>query len=445
MTDIKTSSLTYEIIEQLFQNSVCLSYNPLEPRSAWQFAKEVEREFKKTHNVKRCRIVSATAKLWQRGYHPIFHYFSDGSLIYSRYLQDKGAPEMLQKIKKLLKIRGYKVSKIYAPQNTIDFFDYDKMLRHISEQACQHYPYTDDLRAAPFPSKEEFVKECFAGGNILLTACKTETIKPECRNYLALFADGRYFISEIYEKAIANFSKILKFELENNSYLRMQLEYVPQDYIDALYEKAKEFEWYETPEAAAQKLTKDTASLQKMQQYITDLFANRKCVSVLRPEIKGMLSPEEEKYALFNDGKLLIAQSRKSFGEDSLFMEQMHQAYPDYEFKIEQIPDFYFSEIYRRLPEFQKGATVIYLEMLKQKARKLKRMLEIPHHAALDMAAQIVGWANWKAVKVEDESHARNLIGHLNWRHQSALEHNPENPLMWEYEYWQMLQKHPKP
>lgn len=444
MTDIKTFPLNYEIIEQLFKNGVCLSYNPLEPMPAWQYAKELEREYKKQHNVKRCRIVSKTAKLWQRSYHPRFHYFSDGTLIFSRYLQDKGAPEELARIKNMLKIRGYKIGRIYAPQSQINFFDYDKMLRYISEQALKNYPLSDDLSVVPFPNKEEFVKECFYEGNVLLTACKTEKVKPECRNYLALFADGRYFTAEIYEKSVANFSKILKFELENNSYLRMQLEYVPQDYIDALYEKAKEFEWYETPEAATQKLTKDTDTLQKMQQYITDLFANRKCVSVLNPEIKGMLSPEEGKYALFNDGTLLIAQSRKSFGEDSPFMEQMHQAYPDYELKIEQIPDFYFSEIYRRLPEFQKGATVIYMEMLKQKARKLKRMLEIPHHAALDMAAQIVGWSNWKAVKVEDESHARSLIGHLNWRHQSALEHNPENPLMWEYEYWQMLQKHPK-
>ena len=442
MTD-KTYPLTYEIIETLFKNGVCMSYNPTEPMSAWQYGKQLEADFKKQNGVKRCRLISKTAKLWQRNYHPVFHYFSDGSLIYSRYLQDKGAPEMLQRIKKLLQIRGCKVTKIYAPQGEVDFFNFDKMLRYISEQAWQHYPYTEDLSVASFPSKEDFVKECFTGGNILLTACKDEAIAPECRRYLALFADGRFFIAENYQKAIANFSKITSFEHENTDYLRMQSEYVPQEYIDALYTKAAEFEWYETPEAAAQKQKKDDASLQKMQQYIADLFADHKCVSVLCPEVKGMLPPDLGKYALFNNGKLLIAQSRKNFDEDSLLIQQMHQAYPDYKFTIEQIPDDYFAEIYRKLPEYQKGATVIYLEMLKQKARKLKRMLEIPHHEALDMAAQIVGWPNWKAVKVEDESHARNLINHLNWRHQSALEHNPENPLMWEYEYWKMLQKHP--
>ncbi len=106
MTDIKTFPLNYEIIEQLFKNGKCLSYNPLEPMAAWQYAKELEREYKKQHNVKRCRIVSKTAKLWQRSYHPRFHYFSDGTLIFSRYLQDKGAPEELARIKTMLKIRG---------------------------------------------------------------------------------------------------------------------------------------------------------------------------------------------------------------------------------------------------------------------------------------------------------------------------------------------------
>ena len=444
MINTNTTPLTYEIIETLFANGVCLTYNPIEPTAAWQYVKQLQTDFMKQNNGKRCRLISKTAKLLQRNYHPVFHYFSDGTLIYSRYLENKGAPEMLERIKKMLKIRGYKLSKIYAPQDQMSFFDYTKMLRYITEKSWQCYPYKDDLSVEEFPSKEEFVRECFAGGNILLTACKDENVEPECRNYLALFADGRYFVAEIYQKAIANFAKVSRFEDNHGEFLRLQIEYVPQDYIDALYAKAAEYDWYETPEAAAQKQKLSVNELMKMHKYIDELFNNRKCVSVLIPEIKGMFLPEMERYALFDDGKLLIAQSRKSFDEDTLFMQQMHQAYPDYKFEIEQIPDFYFAEIYRKLPEYQKGTTVIYLEMLKQKARKMKRMLGITHHEALDMVAQIVGWANWKAVKIEDESHARNLIRHLNWRKQNATEHNPENPLMWEYEYWQMLQKHPK-
>jgi len=446
MTDTKTFPLNYEIIEQLFQNSVCLSYNPLEKMAASKYAKELETEYKNTHNVKRCRILSQTAKLRQRGYHPRFHYFSDGTLIFSRYLQDKGASADLEKIEKMLQIRGYKISKIYAPQEQIDFFEYDKMLRYITEQSLMRYPYTDDLYAAPFPNKEEFVKECFYKQNILLTASKDENIKAECRDYLALFADGRFFVSDIYQTVkTSNLGKITQFEYGNEKYLRMELEYVPQDYIDALYAKAAEYDWYESPAASEEKQKLSLNELMKMQKYIDELFGNRKCVSLLNPTVKdALLTPELDKYALFSDGLLIIGQSRTRFGEDSVFIKQMHTAYPDYEFKVEQVPDYYLPEIYRRLPEFQKGATETYIEMLKQKARKIKRMFTISHHEALDIVAQMAGWQNWKAVRVEDESHARYLI----WQNMSDRRmyagRNPENPLAEEYKHWQIMQKHRK-
>ena len=445
MTD-KTFSLNYEIIEQLFQSSVCLSYNPTEPMRAWQYAKELENDFKKQNKAKRCRIVSKTAKLWQRSYHPRFHYFGDGSLLFPHYLQEKGALEELDNIKRLLQIRGYKISKIYAPQTQMEFFSFDKMLRYISEQAWGHYPFTDDLSAEPFPNKEEFVQECFANGNILLTASKNETVSPACRKYLAVFADGRFFVAENYGKKVetVNFVNVTRFENEYQNFLRMQMEYVPQDYIDALYMKASEFDWYETPENAAQKQKLSFNELQKMRKYIDDLFQSRKCVSVLNPENKDVFrSPDLDNYALFSDGLLIIAQSRTNFAEDSVFIKDLHKIYPDYDFTVEQVPDFYVPEIYNSLPQFQKGAATIYVEMLKQKARKLKRMLEIPHHKALDLTAQMAGWSNWKAIKIEDEAHARHLIHHEMWRKQFAVEQRAENPLMWEYERWQKLQKHP--
>ena len=441
----KTFSLNYEIIEQLFQNSVCLSYNPTEPMRAWQYAKELETDFKKQNNVKRCRVVSKTAKIWQRSYHPRFHYFSDGSLLFPRYLAEKGALEELDNVKHLLKIRGYKINKIYAPQTQIEFFTFDKMLRFVSEQAWVHYPFIDDLSVEPFPNKEDFVQECFVNGNILLTASKHENVFPACRQYLAVFADGRFFVAENYGRRVetANFSKILQFENKNQNFLRTELEYVPQDYIDALYMKASEFEWYETPEDAAQKQKLSFNKLQKMRKYIDNLFENRKCVSVLNPENKDVLrSPDLDNYALFSDGLLIITQSCTKFDEDSVFMKDLHKIYPNYDFTVEQVPDFYVPEIYNSLPQFQKGAATIYVEMLKQKARKLKRMLEIPHHKALDIAAQIAGWKNWKDVKIEDEPHARHLIHQEMWRKQYAVEHNAENPLMWEYTRWQIRQKH---
>ena len=77
--------------------------------------------------------------------------------------------------------------------------------------------------------------------------------------------------------------------------------------------------------------------------------------------------------------------------------------------------------------------------MLKQKARKLKRMLLIPHHEALDIVAQMAGWKNWKSIKIEDEIHARQLIDAEKFRKDLASRFNAENPLE---EEWKHFHKH---
>ena len=71
--------------------------------------------------------------------------------------------------------------------------------------------------------------------------------------------------------------------------------------------------------------------------------------------------------------------------------------------------------------------------MLKQKARKLKRMTDLTHIEALDVVAQMAGWQSWKAVKIEDEAHAREMIDAEKWRKNMAANFNAENPLAEEY------------
>ena len=52
----------------------------------------------------------------------------------------------------------------------------------------------------------------------------------------------------------------------------------------------------------------------------------------------------------------------------------------------------------------------------------------------------MAGWQNWRAVKVEDEAHARQLIGAEKQRGEYAAEKNAENLLKWEYQ--RFLQEH---
>ncbi|MBQ7633111.1 MAG: hypothetical protein IJS88_03255 [Alphaproteobacteria bacterium] len=437
MTD--TNSLNYEIIEQLFQNSVCLTYNPLEPRAAWQYAKELQRDFEKEHNLKYSRIYSKTAKLQQSRYNPDFHYFSDGTLIHCLEPWERDAKK-LERILTLLKIRGWTVKKIYAPTEPMDIFRYSNFLRHITEQALIKYSYIEDLYAGPLPKKEDFVKQCFANGNILLTASKNEILPPQCRDFMALFADGSCYIIKDYNNphGVKNCNMMRRLRQDYLwYYYYADEEVIPQDYMEALYKGAEKYDWFATKEDMEEKFHPHMSvnELIKMNKYIDNLFNGRTCLTVVNPPNLSFLdstfiSPDIKYYAVFNDGLVVSARVDE---RDYPFINALKRAFPNLDLHFEQVSREYIKQLYCRLPEFQKGATSIYIEMLKQKARKLKRITELTHIEALNVVAQMAGWQNWKAVKVEDEAHARQLISSEKYRKEKAVEKNSEHPLEEEY------------
>ena len=444
MTDTKTS-LNYNIINDLLQNSVCLTYNPLEPRSAWQFAKELQQEYEKKHNLKHSRVRSKTAQLFQHNYNPNFHYFSDGTLIHCLEPWERDAKK-LARIMEVLKIRGWQVKRIYAPREATDIFKYSDFLHYISEQAMLKNSYISDLYVEPLPCKEDFVKECFAGGNVLLTASKDELLPSYCREFMALFADGRYYVVKGYNNpnSVQNYSKIAGVKHNYMSkYVYADEQVIPQDYLTALYQEAEKYAWFVSKEEtdANQQKHMSIDYLIKMNKYVDELFVNRTCLTVVYPNLDYIdalfMSPDLQNYAVFSDGLVVAA----DFDETYLpFAKALRKAYPDLDLHYEKAPKEYIKQLYRRLPEFQKGAETIYIEMLKQKARKLKRLKELTHTEALDVVAQMAGWQNWRAVKIEDEGHARQLIGAEKQRRESAMKKNAENPL--DEEYRRFLLKH---
>ena len=446
MTDIQ-SPLNYEIIEKLFKDSVCLTYDPMESSSAWQYYKQLAEEYKKEHNVKYVRACSKTAKIGKGRYNTDFHYFSDGTLVHccdicsTNEEHKRKAEAKLQRIINLLKIRGYQVKKIYGPQKPMDFFSYSDMMRHISERALQIYSYIDDLSVEDIPNIPDFVKECFAGGNVLLTACKDENLPAEFRKFAALFADGKFFISEDYASRLGtgNNGKIYNLKYDYlASYPYCAEQFVPQEYINALYEKAQEFSWYAKPEEiSSNRMSVD--ELIKMNKYIDELFKNRACLTAVNPDPDStFMVPDFTRYAVFSDGLTVSG----VYDENSkAFMKDLHRLFPNLDIRIEKVPNEYITQIYNRLHEFQKSASEIYIEMLKQKARKLKRLAEIPHHEALDVVAQMAGWRDWRSIKIEDEMHARQLIDALKWHKNTAASFNAENPLAEEWRQWQKKHK----
>ena len=397
MTDTIKTSLDHETILRLFKNSVCLTYNPLEPMSAFLHVKELEKKSKS----KNIRVCSKTAKLPIDKYNPDFHYFSNGTLIHC--CDVKKDHKKLQRIYQLLKTNNLPIKKEYSPQTQMDFFTYSELLRFITEQAMINYSYKTDLYVEELPSISNFIDECFANNNVLLTASKNEIIPIELRNDLAIFAGGKVFVSENCSKQTnkEKSEKIRRLFFEySDKFVLCSIEYVPQSYIDALYKKAEDFEWFLSLD--------DYKKSEYINNQINFFFNNRHCLTVTNPNFRNKeTNPDVARYAVFSDG--LVVSSVYDENSD-LFVKELNKIFPDKNLYFLSVSDECIEQLYKRLPEFQKGASTIYIEMLKQKARKLKRLTGEQHNKMLDMVAREAGWKNWQSLKIENESQARLLI-----------------------------------
>lgn len=407
-------------IETLFNNGVCLTYNPYLPNDAFRYAKDKEKEYCKQNNVKHV-LIKSKAELGCRGLTPDFHYFSNGILLHIFDETKEKEYKALQRVLKLLEIRRLPVHKIYNLQKDMGFFVANNYMRQISEYANSFYPYKEDFEIIPLPKIEDFVRECFANGNVLLTAHKDEKIDPKIRDGVALFADGRYYEAEEFRKAPARYNSksasIFRYS-HRKEYVFLHEDYVPKEYIAALYKEAEKYNWFITAQDMAHKFILSDTETQEMNRYIENLFQARKCLSVTNIEDRAIYfsaDPDIDKYALFSDGLLVVGNNHPN-PENSYFYDQMCRVYKDMKLRVEKVPEYYISAIYAALPKYQRSAKDIYMEMVKERAKKLKSALKITHHEALDLSAKIGGWDDFKSIKIEDESHARGLIGEAKWR-----------------------------
>ena len=315
----------------------------------------------------------------------------------------------------------------------------------ISKYAVEKYSPQDDLYAMPFPSKEEFAQKLFENDNICLSASKYEDINPIHRQDLALFSDGRFIVSDKFSllTGIYDFKNISAFWRQYPEYIYLEHEAVPQEYIDYIYQKAAEYEWYITPLEASKKHQNNHPSVQPVlsaeeEQFIAELINDNKCLSVVSP--RPDLSPDWEKYALFADGRLIVNEQKPQLWVN-YFATEISKVFPTLELKSESKPVYLIEEIYKRLMNLQKTAREIYLEMMKQKARKLKKMLNIPHHEALELTAKMTGWKNWKEITQIDEARARFVIS-AEKKKKEMLQQYPDNDLVEaEYERYKFIQQ----
>ena len=426
--------LSHQEIAALFENGKCLTfpwfYNP----EVAKYKSQIRQEFQQKCKVK-CMVVSKRAALIPNS--SKYHYFSNGIML----CQMGTDPLSINRFEELLNKNGFKVKEkiLNVAQSS---------MIAISKYAVEKYSPQDDLYAIPYPSKEEFAQKLFENDNICLSASKYEDINPVHRQDLALFSDGRFIVSDKFSllTGIHDFKKMSAFWHQYPEYIYLEQEVVSQEYIDYIYQKSVEYEWYITPLEASKKYQSSHPSVQHIlsaeeKQFIAELISNNKCISVVSP--RQDLSPDWEKYALFADGRLIVDERKPPLWVN-YFAKEISTIFPKLTLKIESKPVYLIEEIYKRLINLQKTAREIYLEMMKQKARKLKKMLNIPHHEALELAAKITGWNNWKEITQIDEARARFVISAEKKKKEMLQQSSNKDPVEDEYERYKFVQRKSK-
>lgn len=304
--------LSASTIVKLFEEGQCLTFNPQE---SFDYRNIIEKEsrYKKEHQLSDIWTTSKIAKLAFDSFNPPFHYFSNGVVIHA-FNPEQDNSLNLKRIEKVLYMRGYKIQKVYGPQTQFDMITYSYFLRKISKHALKTYSLDTNMVFEPIPDKRAFVKKCFGNGNILLTASKYENIPETYRKCLALFENGDFFISNRYKTGNLIFDPALPtdFKLANNKYIYLQRRFVPQNYIDALYQKATDYDWYGS---GTNIRTADSGKSEEPDTsfYIENLLKQRSCISILDNPKQISRKPNHDLYVLFNDGKLLLSKNQTSY------------------------------------------------------------------------------------------------------------------------------------
>lgn len=403
MTDTNFN-LSPETIKNLFDNGKCLTFVPFFATNEWVYAQDKKREFEKQTG-KRAVIKSKTAIMPQVSFTKSFHFFSNGILILATTSEKK-----IHNIKRAIKLQGFKIEEIYGPEKPMDEMYFDMFLHDITKEAEKRYPYQEDLLIEPLPDVKNFVENLFAGNNECLTASKNEILDPKYRDCMALFANGRVIVSE--EKAdnknIFGTLDHINLKNDNDDYVFFNYEYVPHFYLESIYQKAKEYSWYISKEEAQSALPQKNITKEetdKMNLYIDNLLQNRTCISITTPLEGGEIatSPDNQKYVLFSDGKLV-------YGKKNVPSRFLKDCFPDLKIEEEKVPEYYIEHIYKRLLDLQKSANTIFVEMLKQKAKKLKKNFNIPHYQALEIVAKMAGVSCWEQVRKLTEQESRRGI-----------------------------------
>lgn len=409
---------TQDLLEKMFNEGNCLTYDWCLQQDALYKIRKMSERFKVENPYGVCFVQNKAVPLPYK--YLDFCYFSNGALIVRTPPMYVDAT--IKQARKILALNGFVIKDVYAPKDKDDWQDYFKLFLDIQYRCHEQTINDEDLILRTFDSPAEFADYCFNGGNILLNASKDECYDPKYRQMLALFGNGLYVVDEQYKNHDSFYgdAEVKFFEDYVCDEPMMRPIYVPQIYLQTLYKRAKQYNWYISPEDAAKKLPQVKVSeLETIKKYAEDILQNRTCISILTPRINYrdifldpiLTSPDYNRYVLFDDGKLVLSQKYyNNEVKQKHLLEDLKRSCSYMKFTVELVPDYYIDCLYQKIYKRQKSARDVYLEMMRKKAVLISKIFGVPVVLAQDAAAQFVGWKDWMDMENVTITHARHLI-----------------------------------
>ncbi|MBR5599127.1 MAG: hypothetical protein IKW39_03705 [Alphaproteobacteria bacterium] len=252
-----------------------------------------------------------------------------------------------------------------------------------------------------FVSKNDYLDRLYSNGNICLTASKTNNVDVRYRPFLALFSDETFFVDENAktDKGIRNI--IIKFRIMYPTLKELNWKYVSSNFLKEIYLKSQEFDWY-----AHQYKIPDNLSIMErtnLHKYLKSIKSLR-CLSVTNITTNlwyCYFSPDKIKFALFENGYLIIADNYPYIDE---FLSNICSIYPQINM-IKTLPDYYISATYEQLLYTQQSAREIHIELRKNELQNKYQCTELE---ALQKLQKIPN--QWEKLLFTDEAEARSLI-----------------------------------
>ena len=250
-------------------------------------------------------------------------------------------------------------------------------------------------------TQENAVNELYTHGKVCITAHKKANIDKKYRPYLALFADGTFLVDERAKADVVLQNLVFEFYKDYPSQKRLPKQYVSPQLLKAVYYRAQDFDWYLPQYDIPTDLS--TTDRQKLQSFLERIL-KRQCLSITTlttPDWFQFYSPDKEKFALFENGCLVVAQNSPHI---DMLLSNISKLYPQIEM-VEVVPQYYVEAIYEKLLYIEPSAREIYINLIQH---KLMKRLKITSEEALKvMQNQTYGW---RRLLFLSEANARSMI-----------------------------------